>query len=511
MPLTGTREPDPFCDSGEFNISDVDSEVECAAQLLRLLDFPGMTSRKDTVAAANVKTFPWVFQPNTKAENCADVSHWLLRGDRFYWVTGKAGSGKSTLMNFLLTSPETEAALSKWAGNAGVVLVSYFFWNSGRSLQKSILGLLRASVYQILENDRSMARIVERVLFESRCSSTGCPPFRETVLSESKLCEVLLALLDHGKSQSSSYCFFIDALGECEGDRTVLLSLLEKLVERPHVKVCASSTPWPSLRRFFRLSATLTLENFTSADLLLYAGERMRQQLARTKQAIAESNVEKLASEIVARSNGIFLWVVLVTCEMNEGLARGDSIDVLLRRLDASPPEIRDLLPVILDRRADALFRDSAMRYLSLRAASSEPVDLLTFSMACLENSHAAERDQLMSISMDDAQPMVQEIAETLSARTAGLLEVSCDPIQSGYEVKHPIFLLMAYDVSFLHDSVTTVVKDSPAQKVAYLHCLLQASVRVGTWLRHHEQGRTLSARAYRQAVQFAKSIDAGA
>jgi len=490
-----------------FSKSNVDSVADPASKLLQSLDFPGMNSRRETVAAADAKTFQWVFKSNTKVDNSSDINHWLNEGDRFYWLSGKAGSGKSTLMNFLVSSPETKSALSRWAGNASVVMISYFFWNSGKTLQKDVRGLLRACVYQILENDQKVASVVESLLAGSQQSSMDFDRILEIISSEAKLCDVLLALLDNGRTKSVRYCFFIDALGECKGDRAVLLSLLDKLVARPHVKVCASSCPWPSFEHHFRFSARLTLQGLTFEDISLYVRERLKQQVARVSNGIADTSMEKLASEIISRSSGIFLWVVLVTREVCEGLAKGNSLDILLKRLEVTPPEVHDLIAVILDRQVDAVYRDSATEYLSLRSASNQPVDLLTFSVACLEEVQMADRDDLTSILMYDAQPMVEEITETFSARTAGLLEVSYDANKLGRGREHPIFSLMWHDVGFLHDSVATVMEDSSSRNVASLSRLLKASVLIGIWLRNDEQAWTLSARAYKQAFQFAKSI----
>jgi len=279
---------------------DVVRVADPASKLLRSLDFPGTNSRRETVAAADAKTFQWVFKSNGKVDNSSDINHWLNKGDRFYWLSGSAGSGKSTLMNFLVSSSETKSALSRWAGNASVVMISYLFWNSGKTLQKDVRGLLRACVYRIIENDRKMASVVENLLAGSPKSSMDFDRILEMISSEAKLCDVLLALLDHGRTKSVRYCFFIDALGECEGDRAVLLSLLDKLVARHHVKVCASSCPWPSFEHHFRFSARLTLQGLTSGEISLYVRERLKQQVARVSNSIAVTMMEKLASEIIS-------------------------------------------------------------------------------------------------------------------------------------------------------------------------------------------------------------------
>ena len=488
----------------KFNI---DSVADPASKLLRSLAFPGMNSRRETVDDAFAETFKWIWKPNAKVDKSSDFTHWLDEGDCFYWLSGKAGSGKSTLINFILSSAETKSALSRWAGNASVVTISFFFWNSGKPLQKNTRGLLQACVFQILENDQKMASVVENLLAGSEQSPLDFDRIAEAISSETKLCDILLALLDKGKNKLVKYCFFVDALDECEGDRAVLLGLLDKLVARPHVKVCASSRPWPSFEHHFRFSARLILQDLTFNDISLYVRERLKQEVTRVNNGIADTSMEKLASEITSRSDGIFLWVVLVTREVREGLATGDSFDTLLNRLKARPPEVHDLIAVILDRQVEVVHRDGATEYLSLRSASKQPVDLLTFSVACLEEVQMATREDLTSILMYDAHPSVEEITKTFSARTAGLLEVEYDANFLGCGHEHPMFSLMRHDVGFLHGSVATVMEDSSSRNIASLSRLLKASVLIGTWLRNHKEAWSLSAHAYSQAFQFAKSI----
>lgn len=118
--------------------SHLDNVADSASKFLQSLDFPGMNLRRQAVVAADAKTFHWVFKSTSGVDSSStsSINRWLSEGDHFYWVSGKAGSGKSTLMNFLISSPETKSALSRWAGNTRVVIISFFFWNSGKALQK---------------------------------------------------------------------------------------------------------------------------------------------------------------------------------------------------------------------------------------------------------------------------------------------------------------------------------------------------------------------------------------
>ncbi|KAF1979009.1 hypothetical protein BU23DRAFT_192983 [Bimuria novae-zelandiae CBS 107.79] len=53
-----------------------------------------------------------------------------------------ADSGKFTLMKFLESHPDTRAMLQQWCQPFRLVTVSFYFWNAGTHMQKSLEGLL---------------------------------------------------------------------------------------------------------------------------------------------------------------------------------------------------------------------------------------------------------------------------------------------------------------------------------------------------------------------------------
>lgn len=131
-------------------------ELERRTRVLRSLPFGYMTSRYLNITEAHVQTFRWVFlgSPFPESDSCSNVlfTQWLRSGTGTYWISGKPGSGKSTLMKYIVNHPETISALKIWSKTSNLNIAKFFFWNSGTALQKSLLGLLRSLVFEILSH-----------------------------------------------------------------------------------------------------------------------------------------------------------------------------------------------------------------------------------------------------------------------------------------------------------------------------------------------------------------------
>jgi ABC-type lipoprotein export system ATPase subunit len=65
---------------------------------LESLRFPSMGDRESAVVKAHQKTFEWIFE-----DSSSDFVELLKAGTDTFWIQGKAGSGKSTLIRFITT------------------------------------------------------------------------------------------------------------------------------------------------------------------------------------------------------------------------------------------------------------------------------------------------------------------------------------------------------------------------------------------------------------------------
>jgi len=124
-------------------------------RILGSFSFPSIAARYIQVTKAHASTFEWIFKEESSKDQPSDsFTRWLEFGDGIYWINGKAGSGKSTLMKFLYDHEQTRKLLTSWASPIKLDLANFFFWNSGTTDQKSQSGLLRSLLHEILFKHR---------------------------------------------------------------------------------------------------------------------------------------------------------------------------------------------------------------------------------------------------------------------------------------------------------------------------------------------------------------------
>ena len=121
-------------------------------RVIQCLSFHKIRDRMDEVRPEFQGTCTWVFEsPKATQSPWSHFTEWLQTGQGCYWINGKAGSGKSTLMKYIVNSSELNKSLRTWAGGMPLLVASYFSWNLGSSLQKTQAGLLRSLLRDILD------------------------------------------------------------------------------------------------------------------------------------------------------------------------------------------------------------------------------------------------------------------------------------------------------------------------------------------------------------------------
>ena len=384
----------------------------------RLLDslwFDEIHSREENIVDAHRKTFEWIFDVSDHATGPWDnFIKWLKIGQDTYWINGKAGSGKSTLMSFLCQDDRTLESLRCWSGNRGknVLMPKFYFWSGGTQMQKSIEGLLRSLIWQVLRLLPDLD--ITSSAFESR---DMIPAW-----TERRLQTTLQSILQQASS-SHLFCLFIDGLDEYEGDQGNLIDFILELAESSAVKVCLSSRPYRVFDQAFGLSAKLRLPDLTHSDIRKVVVDRFRGMPQVQSIAVRRSDwVDNVTHKILARADGVFLWVTLAVKDQIRGLENGDSLEQLRERLESLPDEVEGIYARMLGQ-IEKVYRKEASILLQT-ASQTECRSLLEFVLA----SHDRLEDMLSS---SDPLPEQELIAESQLAyqrivtTCAGLLEVN--------------------------------------------------------------------------------------
>jgi hypothetical protein len=398
------------------------------------LRYPGMEDREARICEAYEATFQWLFKGNAQHDKkWSNFKDWLESDSQLYWITGKAGSGKSTLMKYICqtdTSTNTISGsvpqirctkyLNNWASGCKLITATFFFWNSGLSLQMTQSGLFRSLLSQILEQAPQLLPFVAPERWEALCLFNEDP----TDWTEQELRQ-MLHLTAKNLAEDTKLCLFIDGLDEFNGDHNVLIHVFKDLLAAPNVKLCVSSRPWIVFEDAFQHTPSLTLQDLTYLDIKHYVSSELYENpnfsLLREREPLYSDN---LVENIVSKASGVFLWVRLVVGSLLTGMGHGDRIVDLQRRLDLLPPELEELYDKMLHS-LDPFYLEHAAQLFMLVHESPDPPPVLLLSFADEENWKFALDRPIETISQKEGSRRADTMRRRLNSRCRGFLEVS--------------------------------------------------------------------------------------
>jgi hypothetical protein len=449
------------------------------------LQYDSMVDRESRIATAHESTFGWVFQddqsqdPQPQTTRWSSFREWLESEDQLYWITGKAGSGKSTLTKFLC-SPTAEMLqgasapknskygisqersrcypyLEKWAGASRLLVVSFYFWNSGMELQMSRVGLLRTLLCQIVAQCPEIIPVIAAVEWEAICLFG-----RHTLTRDLSDLHQLLFRATKILRNDFKIVFFVDGLDEFDGSHQDLISMVKDLIkDNSHVKICVASRPWNIFQTAFGQKANLRLEDLTFDDIKNFVESKFYadtgfENLRRRHPSFAN----KLMENIVVKASGVFLWVDLVVTSLLAGMRLGDRIEDFQRRLDELPPDLEKLYEKILHS-LDPFYLEHAAQYFTLVETAEGPLTILQFSFADEETPLSAIKMRLGSLSRDQMALRIEAANRRLNSRCKGFLETDrgLQNTESS-DMRHPSQVTIQY----LHRTVRDFIKSPKAQ-----------------------------------------------
>ncbi|KAK4194507.1 hypothetical protein QBC40DRAFT_290669 [Triangularia verruculosa] len=400
--------------------------------VINSLHFESRAQRHETIHQNHRETFSWIY-------NTPSFRQWAEGGVEkggIFWIHGKPGSGKSTLMKFLANNQQTQTCLDKWARPYKATIAAHYFWNLGTDMQKSLLGLMKTLVFEILrkcpESIQSACPDRWRMAFEDRYVFLNQKKYdREGQWTMEELSETIKLIAQSQDSDTQTrLCLFVDGLDEFEGDHRKVCKLLVSLAGLPQVKLCLSSRPLNIFRDEFGGDETtqLAVHELTGTDMKRFVNDHLvshpKWSRSNGNTMINTEDKVSLVNEIRQRANGVFLWVALVTKSICDGLTNEDSIYDLRERLRLLPTDLSDLFKHILDR-IDLAHRKKSAEHLWIALhdrSKSLPAEAYYFHERDHENERYAIEWPIKHQKTND-----QLASRRISALTGGLLEVSPD------------------------------------------------------------------------------------
>jgi hypothetical protein len=407
-------------------------------KILQHLGFPTMEVRSEDISPVHTRTFDWICDPVHTPQN--KFSRWLeakTADQSLFWINGKAGSGKSTLMKYIYEDVRTKEMLSKWAGHRRLTMAAFYFWISGSAEQCSQTGLIRSLLHSLLLQNRQLIRQIFPDLWEALRVSNATPLRAWTLSYAYNALKELLAV-DLG-----NVALFIDGLDEYHGDHGGHLKpnrqeYHDEIVDMmmsfssPKVKICFSSRPEIIFIESFAGIPSLRLQDLTYNDIHIYVTDKLDDH--RMMKRLREQNpceARSLTDSIVHRADGVFLWVVLAVRSLITGLRKLDTIHDLESRLKIIPEELLELHSYMLARIEPPYLEEGSKIFamvnasLELHDASLEVPCLLGIWFG-LEYINQID-EQILDSPLDGAAIIdaVRSMENKLLTRCGGFLETS--------------------------------------------------------------------------------------
>ncbi|KAI6753926.1 hypothetical protein HG530_013102 [Fusarium avenaceum] len=325
-------------------------------QILKAIAFHDMRMRRHQIGNVELAedTFEWMVKDETVPPSHPHLKQsfasWLKEGKGIFHITGKPGSGKSTMMNFLANHPVTRKHLELWARNRNRILIaSMFLWNPGSAQQKSVDGVCRTLLYTILNYQKDLIPHAFASLWNAYNEELLMS--RQHLEISNKEIGMALQKLITDSTQGYQYCFFIDGLDEIEDESRsnfIFATELCNWARYPSVKLCLSSReerPWTN---YFEGFPKLKIHLTTEQDIRKMIDNYLLHDRHLKNFPATES--EKFVTRFVSMAEGVFIWVKLVLRELEESLNYELPLSTLHHVLDTFPQDLDEFYDTIIRR-----------------------------------------------------------------------------------------------------------------------------------------------------------------
>ncbi|KAE9363101.1 hypothetical protein N431DRAFT_304659, partial [Stipitochalara longipes BDJ] len=242
-------------------------------EILDSLKHSASNPRFRNITSEHNKTLGWVWLSAAQAPKepgPPGLVEWLGDDKETFWISGKPGAGKSTLMRYIHDNDQTMKLLNqKQQQKKPSALISFFFHALGVPSEKTFSGLLHALLYLLLLECPDLMTVI-RPQFEKLRRRLTSPLKNESFWSEEELQRAFKGI------QQSCYdvkvLCIVDGLDECTENKSGMLKFLEILAisplkSHPQFKVLCSGRPEIGDEFNTGCVSSLRVQDYTSPDI----------------------------------------------------------------------------------------------------------------------------------------------------------------------------------------------------------------------------------------------------
>ena len=388
---------------------------------IRSLSFEGITGRRNNISLAHRGTCEWLFE-TTSFREWKDRTN-LQNNNGVLWIKGHPGVGKSTLMKHTLLRCQKEFKDHS--------IAFYFFNARGSLLEKSLKGMLRSLMVQLLEQDSFLLEQFNRIYVQKETRHRGLEWKWEWEIGELK--EFLL--LQYERRQCKDTLILVDALDECnDTDVQEVVDFLENLSENAiqsgsNLRICLSSRHYPHID--MKKKIELVVEQQAEHD----------QDIANYVQSKLKAPNEEIYTRILEKAKHIFIWVVLVVELLNREFNKG-KITAMKKKLNEMPSDLDELLSKLLEKE-NADDRKLTILVFQWVLFSVRPLRATELYFGAIAGT---DLDDLCA--WDRSQLSFEDIRRFITSTSRGLIEIATEDTDENDSGKEQ------GNVRFIHQSV---------------------------------------------------------
>lgn len=328
------------------------------ADILKALRYKSINAWQGRITEAEKYTCDWFVDLKGPPDG---FWKWLSNPDEpIFWISGKAGSGKSTLMRYIYDHADVDESLKQWAGAHQVTRAAFFFCEQDDKLLSSREGMLRSVLHQVLISRKDLISHAYPNLFHHD------PTFHaEDLTTWSSLNRAFQALLKN--APDFRFFLLIDGLdefrmheksneynqdqrelaydGENEDEgwginawitdgHNQLAKFIIDCKKYTNIKICVACRELSSFEDRFSKLPRVKVQEHTRTAIEQYSTQRLEEEVPRLV------HHQRLVSSITSKAQGVFLWVQLVVTSIIRGFQNGKTLEELEDGLQAIPPRI---------------------------------------------------------------------------------------------------------------------------------------------------------------------------